>query len=102
MRASYASARPWLTWPPSDCCSNAPSASRDVLTEQLQSALNSRILIEQAKGVLAERLHVDMANAFAVLRGGARNQNRRLSELAQAIVDGSEQVLPPSTITPQR
>jgi GAF domain-containing protein len=72
---------------------------RDVLTEQLQSALNSRILIEQAKGVLAERLHLDMANAFVVLRGGARNQNRRLTDLAQAIVDGSEQVLPPTTIT---
>ena len=75
---------------------------RDVLTEQLQSALNSRILIEQAKGVLAERLHVDMANAFVVLRGGARNQNRRLTELAQAVVDGTEQVLPPTTITQQR
>jgi GAF domain-containing protein len=75
---------------------------RDVLTEQLQNALNSRILIEQAKGVLAERLHVDMANAFVVLRGGARNQNRRLTELARAIVDGTEQVLPPTTITQQR
>jgi len=75
---------------------------RDVLTEQLQNALNSRILIEQAKGVLAERLHVDMANAFVVLRGGARNQNRRLTELAQAVVDGTEQVLPPTTITQQR
>ena len=75
---------------------------RDVLTEQLQSALSSRILIEQAKGVLAERLHVDMANAFVVLRGGARNQNRRLTELAQAVVDGTEQVLPPTTITQQR
>jgi len=75
---------------------------RDVLTEQLQNALNSRILIEQAKGVLAERLHVDMANAFVVLRGGARNQNRRLTELAPAVVDGTEQVLPPTTITQQR
>jgi len=75
---------------------------RDVLTEQLQNALNSRILIEQAKGVLAERLHVDMANAFVVLRGGARNQNRRLTKLAQAVVDGTEQVLPPTTITQQR
>jgi AmiR/NasT family two-component response regulator len=64
---------------------------RDVLTEQLQTALNSRILIEQAKGVLAERLHVDMADAFTLLRNGARSHNRRLSDLAQAIVDGSEQ-----------
>jgi GAF domain-containing protein len=67
---------------------------RDVLTEQLQTALNSRVLIEQAKGVLAERLHVDMADAFTLLREGARNHNRRLSELAQAIVDGSEQLHP--------
>jgi GAF domain-containing protein len=65
---------------------------RDVLTEQLQTALNSRVLIEQAKGVLAERLHVDMADAFTVLRNGARSHNRRLSELAQAIVDGTEQI----------
>jgi len=65
---------------------------RDVLTEQLQTALNSRVLIEQAKGVLAERLHVDVADAFTLLRNGARSHNRRLSELAQAIIDGSEQV----------
>ena len=74
---------------------------RDVLAEQLQTAVNSRVLIEQAKGVLAERLHLDVAEAFAVLRGGARSQNRRLSELARAIVDGSEQV-PPSATASQR
>jgi GAF domain-containing protein len=67
---------------------------RDVLTEQLRTALNSRILIEQAKGVLAERLQLDMAEAFALLRQGARSNNRRLSELAQAVVDGSEQLRP--------
>jgi hypothetical protein len=67
---------------------------RDVLTEQLRTALNSRILIEQAKGVLAERLRLDMAEAFALLRQGARSNNRRLSELAQAVVDGSEQLRP--------
>ncbi|MDT5025871.1 MAG: hypothetical protein QOE61_2297 [Micromonosporaceae bacterium] len=65
---------------------------RDVLTEQLQTALNSRVLIEQAKGVLAERLHLDVDEAFTVLRSGARRNNRRLSELAQAIIDGSEQI----------
>jgi GAF domain-containing protein len=65
---------------------------RDTLTEQLQTALRSRILIEQAKGVLAERLNLDMTEAFALLRGTARNRNRRLSDLAQAIVDGTERV----------
>src|SRR4029450_3433743 len=69
---------------------------RDVLTEQLQTALNSRVLIEQAKGVLAERHHVDLSAPFALLRPGAPSHNRRLSELAQAIVDGTEQ-LPPAT-----
>ncbi|MEU5562117.1 GAF and ANTAR domain-containing protein [Micromonospora musae] len=67
---------------------------RDILTTQLQTALNSRVLIEQAKGVLAERLHVDVGEAFALLRDGARSRNRRLSDLAQAIVEGSEK-LPP-------
>jgi GAF domain-containing protein len=70
--------------------------SRDALTEQLQTALNSRILIEQSKGVLAERLHMDMAQAFTLLRNSSRNNNRRMSDLAQAIVDGSEQLTPPS------
>lgn len=64
----------------------------DVLVEQLQTALNTRILIEQAKGVVAERLHVDVAEAFTLLRSEARGGNRRLSDLAQAIVDGSEQL----------
>jgi hypothetical protein len=70
---------------------------RDMLTEQLQTALNSRVLIEQAKGVLAERLHVDVADAFTLLRNGARSHNRRLSDLAQAIIDGTEQI--PATAT---
>jgi len=65
---------------------------RDLLTEQLQTALNSRVLIEQAKGVLAERHQVDVAQAFALLRNSARSHNRRLSDLSQAIVDGSEQL----------
>jgi transcriptional regulator with GAF, ATPase, and Fis domain len=62
---------------------------RDGLTEQLQTALNSRIIIEQAKGILAERLHVDLDQAFIVLRHGARSHNRRLSELAYSIVVGA-------------
>ena len=70
----------------------------DVVTEQLQTALNSRILIEQAKGVLAERLHLDVAEAFAMLRNGARSHNRRLSDLAQAIVDGTEPIPPAPAI----
>jgi transcriptional regulator with GAF, ATPase, and Fis domain len=63
---------------------------RETLAEQLQTALNSRIIIEQAKGVIAERRHLDMDQSFTLLRGTARTSNRRLYELARAVVDGSE------------
>ena len=70
----------------------------DTLNEQLQTALNSRVIIEQAKGKLAERLGLDMDQAFSLLRDFARNRNRRLSDLAQAFIDGSETLtsLPPA------
>jgi GAF domain-containing protein len=64
--------------------------SRETLAEQLQTALNSRIVIEQAKGVIAERRNLDMDESFTLLRGTARTSNRRLSDLARAVVDGSE------------
>ena len=60
----------------------------EVLAEQLQHALDSRVVIEQAKGVLAERLGLGMDAAFTALRGYARSHNTRVSELASAIVDG--------------
>jgi transcriptional regulator with GAF, ATPase, and Fis domain len=60
---------------------------RDMLAEQLQSAVTSRVIIEQAKGVLAERSGLDMPDAFAVLRGHARRTNRRLSDLARDVVN---------------
>jgi AmiR/NasT family two-component response regulator len=59
------------------------------LARQLQSALNSRIVIEQAKGVVAERLHLGMDEAFAMIRTHARNGRIRLSEVAASIVVGS-------------
>jgi transcriptional regulator with GAF, ATPase, and Fis domain len=62
----------------------------DALNEQLQTALNSRVVIEQAKGKLAERLGLDMDQAFSLLRDFARARNLRLSALAQAFIDGSE------------
>lgn len=59
----------------------------EIVAEQLQSALNSRVVIEQAKGVLAERGGIEMGDAFDALRRYARNNNRRLSDVARAVVD---------------
>jgi len=55
---------------------------------QLRSALSSRIIIEQAKGVLAERWHVAPDAAFAELRRHARRTQRRLADLALEVVQG--------------
>lgn len=60
-----------------------------VLNEQLNHALNSRIVIEQAKGVLAERAGLSMEDAFTRLRLYARGHNLRLGEVAAACVDGT-------------
>jgi len=61
---------------------------QEELAAQLQRALNSRVVIEQAKGVLAERLGLGMTAAFEALRNYARSHNARVSELAVSIVDG--------------
>ncbi|MEW2565526.1 GAF and ANTAR domain-containing protein [Streptomyces sp. NPDC047070] len=67
-------------------------AHRDVLRDalvrgdQLQNALNSRVLIEQAKGILAERLGCDLQEAFEQLRGHARAKRMKLVDLAALIV----------------
>jgi transcriptional regulator with GAF, ATPase, and Fis domain len=61
----------------------------DTLTEQLQTALNSRVIIEQAKGILAERLGIDMNHAFSLMRDHARNSNLRLADVAQSIINGT-------------
>jgi len=62
----------------------------ETLAEQLQTALNSRVIIEQAKGVLSERHGFGMDQAFARLRSNARNRNIRLSDLARDVVEGTE------------
>jgi GAF domain-containing protein len=56
------------------------------VAEQLQLALNSRIVIEQAKGMLAEVGHLEMGRAFDALRRYARDRNLRLTGVAEAIV----------------
>ena len=62
----------------------------EVVNQQLQSALNTRVIIEQAKGVLAERGSVDMDGAFGLLRSHARGTHQRLADLARAVVEGAD------------
>ena len=56
---------------------------------QLQTALTSRIVLEQAKGILAERWHVSVDVAFAAFRSYARANQRQLAQLAREIADGT-------------
>jgi GAF domain-containing protein len=57
------------------------------INEQLRHALNSRILIEQAKGVIAQSSRVDMQTAFARLRDYARSHNLTLYDTAERVVN---------------
>lgn len=61
-------------------------ARSEVVVEQLQGALNSRVIIEQAKGVLSIHGRMSTDEAFEVLRCYARANNRRLAEVARAVV----------------
>jgi transcriptional regulator with GAF, ATPase, and Fis domain len=60
---------------------------RSMRAEQLQAALRSRIVIEQAKGMLAEHLSTTIDEAFQLLNNYARDHNRRLTEVAREVVD---------------
>ncbi len=72
-------------------------ASRDAAERegQLQNALNSRVIIEQAKGMLAEHADIDMDGAFTRLRSYSRRNNRRLTDIALELVAGT---LPVNTV----
>ena len=69
-----------------------------IVIDQLDHALQSRIAIEQAKGVIAERSHLDMDQAFAWLRHQARSKNRLLVDVAQAVIDGTVTPDPPRPV----
>jgi transcriptional regulator with GAF, ATPase, and Fis domain len=62
---------------------------QEVVAGQLQVALNSRVMIEQAKGILAERLQATPDDAFIILRRYARDHNRPLTQLAADVICGS-------------
>jgi transcriptional regulator with GAF, ATPase, and Fis domain len=77
------------------------SHHQSMLSGQLQHALNSRVIIEQAKGILAERSGANMDAAFNALRSYARGHNLKLTDVATAVVRGDIDLAgPPATTTP--
>jgi len=66
---------------------NRALRAAQVVNEELQSALYSRIVIEQAKGVVAEQANIDVEKAFTLLRRYARNHGRRLVDVAHDVID---------------
>jgi GAF domain-containing protein len=75
--------------------SHRAAAEAQAVNEQLNHALNSRVVIEQAKGMIAERAGLDMEQAFSALRAHARNHNLRLVDVCRDVVGG---ILAPSAI----
>ncbi len=69
------------------------SVSAAVLNTQLSEALNSRIIIEQAKGKVSEASGLDMDHSFLRMRNHARNHNLRLTELARGIAEGTTSIV---------
>jgi GAF domain-containing protein len=80
------------------------AAEAQLVNDQLSHALTSRIVIEQAKGVIFERAGVDMPEAFSRLRNYARGHNIPLTQVAQAAIDGTldPQAWAPSSDAQQR
>lgn len=64
-------------------------AAAEQRAEQLQHALNSRVIIEQAKGVLRERHGVTVEDAFLALRRESRTSNRKLYDVCRDVIDGA-------------
>lgn len=64
-------------------------AASELLATQLQTALTSRVQLEQAKGMLAQRTGLPLGQAFQLMRDYARNRGRRLSDVAAQIITGA-------------
>lgn len=69
-----------------------------LVIDQLNNALNTRIVIEQAKGVIAARSQLDMSEAFTWLRQHARSHNLLLVDVAKAVIDGTVMPDPPRPV----
>ena len=65
------------------------------LAQQMAEAMSSRAIIEQAKGILMAQQGVDSEAAFAMLSRASQTANRKLRDIAQAIVDGASRERPP-------
>ena len=74
---------------------------QEVVAGQLQVALNSRVIIEQAKGILAERLRVTPDQAFLILRDYSRSNNRPLTQLAGDVITGTAGIVAASKAKPR-
>jgi GAF domain-containing protein len=67
---------------------NRAARDRDELARQLQAALDTRVVIEQAKGIVAAQLDISLEEAFELMRSSARSERRRLAGLAEEITQG--------------
>jgi AmiR/NasT family two-component response regulator len=74
---------------------------QELVAGQLQTALNSRVIIEQAKGILAERLQVTPDQAFIMLRAYSRNNNRPLTQLAVDVISGTASIIAATSAKPR-
>lgn len=80
-----------------DVASSAMLQARQIdesrsLARQLQKALDGRVVIEQAKGVIAERCETDMSKVFQRLRQVARESRRPIADVARGVIQGDGQV----------
>jgi transcriptional regulator with GAF, ATPase, and Fis domain len=77
------------------------SREQGIVSGQLQVALNSRVIIEQAKGILAERLQVTPDQAFITLRAYSRSNNHQLTQLAGDVISGTAGIVAGSPAKPR-
>lgn len=64
------------------------TSESSTLAEQLQTALNNKVLIEQAKGMIAERMQISPSDAFELMRNHARTNRNKLLADAQRVLAG--------------